>query len=440
MDLILPSGIKARTSSAVEAASFVGLLENAPGAQRPERSRKIKGKSGPVTIRVPWAPGDNVVATAAIHELNRQYPGRFQVTIRTHYPQIWENTPYIVGIEEAQNDDDGKPQYINLDCQQTLDQSSRAPVHFIQAGCNYLAQQLGLENGLPVQEFRGRVYLTEAEKNTNMVDEETDENSRPWWLIVCGGKQDCTCKWYPPSLMQKVVNGLQGKVRFVQVGALDDDSGGHRHTKLDNVVDLVGKTNHRQLASLVWHCDGVITLNSYLMHLAAAVDNPHFRLGLRPAIVLGGGREAVNWYQYPGHQVIHSIGQLPCCMGHHAETHSIPDNNPKGQQQHFSGGCWKERVEPIEDGRDHYNRKSGLCELPVVVDGDDRKYARCMADIKPARIIGHVLDFLRLRENNEKEIANENRNERSGYEEQTGQEGDREEETEKSGSDARTDG
>ncbi|HVA46385.1 MAG TPA: hypothetical protein VNH11_08430 [Pirellulales bacterium] len=129
---------------------------------------------------------------------------------------------------------------------------------------------------------------------------------------------------------------VRGRLVFVQIGAAE-----HSHPPLDNVVDLRGKTDHRQLIRLVYHSSGVLTGVSYPMHLAAAVPcrplapqaepaSPNRQafhegrdptqiprrsahgvsgLRLRPCVVINGGREPPHWEQYPGHQFLHTIGR-----------------------------------------------------------------------------------------------------------------------------------
>ena len=80
--------------------------------------------------------------------------------------------------------------------------------------------------------------------------------------------------------------------------------------------------------------------------------------GLRPCVVVNGGREPPQWEQYQGHQFLHTIGALDCCAG---------------------GACWKSRVLPLGDGdpKDH-----DLCGQPVA------GYPRCMWLIRPEEIVG----------------------------------------------------
>jgi len=46
------------------------------------------------------APGDAVMLTAAVRDLHRSYPGRFLTDVRTPYPELWDNNPYLNEIDD----------------------------------------------------------------------------------------------------------------------------------------------------------------------------------------------------------------------------------------------------------------------------------------------------------------------------------------------------
>lgn len=290
-------------------------------------------------------PGDVVVMTAAVRELHRQYPGKYQTDVRTSAPAVWEHNPDITSIA------DGDPEARVLEMHYPLiNQSNQRPVHFLEGYCEYLAGQLGLPSLRP-QEFRGHIYLSEEERRWMNQVEERARYRGPFWLINAGSKRDFTCKQWPPENFQAVVDHFLGRLVFVQIGACE-----HNHAALDRVIDLRGQTDHRQLIRLVYHASGVLTGVSYPMHLAAAVPVKEGR-PLRPCVVVNGGREPPHWEQYPGHQFLHTIGALDCCA---------------------TGGCWRSRVVPLCDG-DHKDHE--LCHQPRA------GYPRCMWLITPRDVI-----------------------------------------------------
>lgn len=263
------------------------------------------------------SPGDVVMLTAAVRDLHRSYPGQFLTDVRTPCPQIWENNPDITPLDESE------PGTEVIACHYPLiHRSNFTPVHFVEGFIHYLNCLLDLR--IQVTEFRGAIYLSEEEKSwASQVDEITG-GGQPFWIVAAGGKWDFTVKWWDGRRYQQVIDYFRGHIQFVQIGER-----GHYHPDLENVIDLRGRTDLRQLIRLVYHSDGVLSPVSLPMHLASAVETKPGGLRHRPCVVVAGGREPPHWEAYPHHQFIHTVGALPCC-----------DN----------GGCWKSRTVPLGDG------------------------------------------------------------------------------------------
>jgi hypothetical protein len=229
---------------------------------------------------------------------------------------MWENNPDITRLSEFEADTEVIACHYPL-----IHRSNSAPVHFLQGFIDYLNCTLDLR--IEVTEFRGAIYLSAEEKSwVSQVDEPT--GGLPFWIVAAGGKDDFTVKWWDSRRYQQVVDHFRGRIMFVQVG-----EAGHYHPPLENVIDLRGKTDLRQLIRLVYHSEGVLSPVSLPMHLAAAIETKPGRPKNRACVVVAGGREPPHWEAYPHHQFIHTVGTLPCC-----------DN----------GGCWKSRTTPLGDG------------------------------------------------------------------------------------------
>lgn len=175
---------------------------------------------------------------------------------------------------------------------------------------------------------------------------------RPFWIVNAGVKKDFTCKGWGHERYQEVVDKLQGKVKFVQIGEK-----GHEHKPLNGVVDLLGKTDTRQLIRLVYHSSGGVGPSTFLQHLCAAWEKPY--------VCLLGGREPVAWVQYPKQTTLHTIGQLDCCR---------------------SRACWKSRVVPLGDGA---HQDGSLCAKPV------NGVPECLTRITPNKVMEAVLGYER---------------------------------------------
>jgi ADP-heptose:LPS heptosyltransferase len=293
------------------------------------------------------SPGDIVMLTAAVRDLHLTYPGEFVTDVRTSCPELWESNPYLTSLRE---DDEGVE---IVDCEYPLiHKSNDAPFHFIHGFIQDLNQQLGV--AIQPTFFRGDVHIAPVEKTWYSRVEEIVGAAVPFWIVVAGGKYDFTIKWWEHERFQRVVDHFQNRILFVQVG-----ESGHAHPPLQNVIDLRGATDLRQLVRLVYHAQGVLCPVTLLMHLAAAVETRPGMPKNRPCVVVAGGREPPHWEAYSHHQFIHRAGALSCCD---------------------HGGCWKSRAVPLGDG-DEKDLPEHCC---VDVVGT---LPRCMDLITPADVV-----------------------------------------------------
>ena len=287
--------------------------------------------------------------TAAVRDLHLAHPGSFLTDVRTPCKQLWENNPYVSPI----SDDDTAER---IECHYPLIHgSNQLPNHFVEGFTAYIAERLGVP--IKTTAFKGDIHLSSREKAWISQVHEIARVSVPFWIVVAGGKRDYTVKWWSTQRFQSVVDHFAGRVLFVQVG-----SPHHHHPRLRGVLDLIGKTDLRQLVRLVYHSQGVLCPVTFHMHLAAAVEVKGGRPKNRPCVVVAGGREPPHWEAYPHHQFIHTVGSLLCC-----------DN----------GGCWKARTFPLNDG-DPKDAPGSRCV--DVVDA----LPRCMDLITPAEVIARI--------------------------------------------------
>jgi len=312
------------------------------------------------------SPGDVLMLTAAIRALHVTYPGRFVTDVRTSVPALWENNPFITPLNEEQD-------VRVIDMQYPLvHESNESPYHFIHGFAQYLERQLSLR--IPLKAFKGDIHISSLEKSWMSQVEELGFRER-FWIIVAGGKYDFTAKWWNPAWYQEVVDHFRGKVQFVQCGEAS-----HWHPRLENVIDLVGKTDIRQFIRLMYHADGVVCPVTFAMHLAAAVETKPGRRRNRACVVIAGGREPPHWEAYPHHQFISTNGALDCC-----------DN----------GGCWKSRCQPVGDGD---MKDQDLCAYPVDLRSDLR-IPRCMHMITPDDVIRRIELYMEGAQTNNGPVA-----------------------------------
>jgi hypothetical protein len=325
--------------------------------QQPSMKRKL-------ILESHQSPGDILMLSAAIRDLQKAYPNRFLIDVRTSAKAVWDNNPYLVDISKM----DTGAKFI--ECHYPLvHRSNQSPYHFIHGYRKFLEDELGLR--IPATAFKGDIHLTKREKGNCLLEEKGIEGD--FWLIVAGGKYDYTCKFWPPDYYQKVVDHFKGKIQFVQVGKKE-----HFHPKLKGVIDLVGNTTLRELIVLTHHASGVISPVTFAMHLAAAVETKPGKPKNRAAVIISGGREPVQWEAYPYHRFLAVNGSLNCCDG---------------------GGCWRSRCTKVNDKDAKNWRKT--CLYPVEIGESKTKYptdkikdglkiSKCMYMIKPKDVIRAV--------------------------------------------------
>jgi ADP-heptose:LPS heptosyltransferase len=291
------------------------------------------------------APGDVLMLTAAVRDLHRAAPGRFQCSVRTSAPALWENNPYVTPRSQM-----ARPDRV-IRCQYPLIHSSnQRPYHFIHGFAQFLEDELGVR--IRLTDFRGDIHLSTRERIERPKQLRFDGE---FWIVVSGGKYDFTTKWWNPKSYQAVVDHFAGTIRFVQCG-----ESGHFHPRLRGATNLVGRTKLRDFVHLMHWSGGVLCPVTLAMHLCAAVPSRPGTPPRRPCVVVAGGREPAHWEAYPWHQFLHTVGALDCCA---------------------LGGCWKSRSQRIGDGNDQ-----DLCTRPVRVNSRLR-IAGCMDMITAGDVI-----------------------------------------------------
>jgi ADP-heptose:LPS heptosyltransferase len=284
-------------------------------------------------------PGDILVMSAAVFCLKRQHPN-YRISVRTSYNAIFENNPDIESFNPGEKVRRIKMEY------PLIHQSNQRLVHFLHGYVDYLAKALNIS--LTCSTHKPFLYLSEEEKDINFLKNLIP--NEPYWLLAASNKKDYTVKKYRHERWQELVDKLP-QVKFVQVGAINDD-----RPYLKNVIDLVGKTSHRQLISLAYHSCGGVGLVSYPHHIYAALS--------KPFVTISSGFEPVSWEKYRNEIFLSSEGILPCCS---------------------SGGCWKSRVVPLNDGD---RKDNNLCVYPS--DG----VGMCMDLISSDEVVNSIKKFL----------------------------------------------
>lgn len=309
------------------------------------------------------APGDLLMLTAAIRDLHKAFPNKYIVDVRTSHLDIFLNNPYISKIKDGEED-------VFIDIKSSLiNTSSSCAKHFIHSFKECIEKSLSIN--YPITEFKGDIHLSKAEISWKSQVSDLGVKG-PFWIVVSGGKFDFTSKIAPIEYYQEVINYFKGNITFVHCGRRE-----HFHPKLDNCIDLVGRTSLRQFIRLMYHSVGVLCPITCAMHLAAATPS-RYGLKSRPCVVIAGGLESPSWEAYPSHRFLSSVGTLACCA---------------------SGGCWKSKCSlPINK---EY-KLSNICknrviwgDVPNDYKNDLKDYCipKCMTSITPNIIIKAIESY-----------------------------------------------
>ena len=292
------------------------------------------------------SPGDVVMMAYAIKSLHECYPDKFITGIDTSCNEIFEGNPYITNL----NPKDTSTHIIHLDYP-TIHKSNEKPYHFVNAFVKDMETKLSKWSvKLEPTDWNGAIYIREEENGWYSQVHDILGYDPPFWCIDNGHKTDFTAKAWDFQRYQEIVNKFP-ELTFVQIGASE-----HIHPPLSgkNLINLIGKTDLRQLIRLVYNSFGVITPVSLPMHLAYAIPpHPRYNRKSRACIVLSGGREPNHWQAAANQQFIHTCGMLDCCD---------------------LGGSWVSRVVPLGDNDE---KDASLCHHPVQLPSG-QWIAKCM--------------------------------------------------------------
>ena len=306
--------------------------------------------------------GDIAVLTAAVRDLMTQHGDKFIVDAQTNAPGLWDHNPHLTPLDR--NDPDVETVEANYPL---IQKSNTYPVHFMHSFREHMEGLFGVR--IEPGEWAGSIYISPEEMSWYSVVYEALGRDVPYWIIDAGYKRDFTAKQWDFRRYQEIIDSCPD-LTFVQIGIGGDQHHIHPQLTGDNLIDLVGKTDDRQLVRLVYNAFGVVTPVSSPMVLAYLIPpHPRFKRNSRACVVLSGGREPNTWQQGPNQQMIHTCGMLPCCD---------------------RGGCWKSRVVPLNDGDE---KDQSLCQYPVELD-NGQIIPKCMDMISAQDVIRLIRQYM----------------------------------------------
>jgi ADP-heptose:LPS heptosyltransferase len=238
------------------------------------------------------APGDTCVSTGVLWSLHETYPDQYETKITgCAAAELFANHPYAADFsEQAQQVNFEHPAFND-------DRSTNVRWSMMQAQCFELGKFLGVP--LEPRTNKPMFFLTPSEKRYRLLKES-------YCLINAGWKDDFETKWY--SRWQEVVDGIRAAMPWltvVQIGELGQSHYSHHHPPLNGTLNLLGKTNARQL--LLAASGSLFGLGplSFLMHLYAGLEKPY--------ICAASAFEPPTWTPYANVVRIGRSGELKCC-------------------------------------------------------------------------------------------------------------------------------
>jgi len=131
------------------------------------------------------SPGDVVMLTAAVRDLHRSHPDKFQTWVQTSAGSLWDNNPLIKPLPTADAEIE------DIHCAYPLiHRSNRTPHHFIHGFMQDLGDKLGVK--IEPTEFKGDIHLSEDEQRWMSQVQEITRMPVPFWIIGAGGATSYT--------------------------------------------------------------------------------------------------------------------------------------------------------------------------------------------------------------------------------------------------------
>lgn len=275
--------------------------------------------------------GDSVVLTAAIHDAKLAFPD-IAFDYEGNYGDVFLHNPDITPFEHSRHCNRIRVTYGKG--HQTAERGNL---------CEGMVKTLSYELEpytemfFEIKSSAPYLYLTDEEKSRDF------GIPKPYCIINSNSQNRSEVKAYP--YYQRIINILCEKgITPVLIGG---DMKRDITEKLDGCVDLRQQTSIRDLFSLVWQCDSVVSPASGVIHIAAAFN--------KRALCIIGAREPAKLTKYPS--VIHASST---CGAYNSSI-----------------GCMKF----------HFHRDKGGCNKLKVVNG--KLYSDCMCAV-PSSVINNL--------------------------------------------------
>lgn len=231
-----------------------------------------------------------------MRSLHETYPDRYLTSVRSAHSQVFSGNRYI---SEMTPDD------VEIDItynDSTVPNSD--PCNIFQRAVLDLSSRLRLPINYSIPS--NTIGLTEEEKEANNLLRLDPRLSGRYWVLDPSYESGSAFRW-SGSAFREVVESFRDET-FVLIRPKDRREDG---IEAENIVNLGGQLDLRQMFQLVYRCRGTISLPGYLPLLSLLVGTEGD--SYRPSIVLGGGLFAPQSYSFFNCHYLHCVGSLDCC-------------------------------------------------------------------------------------------------------------------------------
>jgi len=247
--------------------------------------------------------GGYLTWTAAAREISKKIPNAKFLPFEIHGKSIkligspvFYNNPKFIQPSDELKDQKGQAIPFQLNNPSTNYCKQDTPERAIQRGDLHIIEQICEFYGVVPDELKCEIFLTEDELSFG---QKLKKDLGNFITIEPHSKLEYTRnRRYSFEKWQNVVNALSEKgLKFVQVGIQD-------RPKLENVVDMRGKTSFREAAGIIKISDLFLSSEGGLVHAANAVDTK--------SVVILTGYQTYKMVAYPTNINVDISSHGPC--------------------------------------------------------------------------------------------------------------------------------
>lgn len=346
---------------------YIGLLKVKQNKWWKNILKKDEPKSF-LILQTETALGDTLVTTGFFKDFKEQFPN-YKI-----YYKVDSNNSYAINqkIDVFKNNSNVSiwngehvDMIIEYKCGEYYEKSDVIPCIM-----NSIIYEIFNKNtGLSVIQntFNIDVYPTN-EEILNILNKFDINLSKPICLVCAGVHPSInTVKYVGTKKIQTIIDSLKDKITFIQIG---DTGNGYIQNRLNNVINLVDKTNVRDLFALMYYSSFVLTGIHSLLHIASMKSKFN-----KNVYVFYGNRECPEYYS-TYLKLDHTKFKL---LGYDKEKYKKCLNDRC---------CCLKDITNVND----YNKNLKLCCSVVKVENE--YIAECMNNINENDIINDIKEIL----------------------------------------------